>query len=74
MKSSLYTNCVLTIIAASLLYLCVAHVSQPPSVRADNYSVPIMHNGSNEGPMAFVPVVEFDAKWKDGTWHISAKP
>jgi hypothetical protein len=39
MKSSLYTNCVLTVIAASLLYLCATRVAQPPSARAADYSV-----------------------------------
>jgi Na+/melibiose symporter-like transporter len=76
MKSSLYTNCMLTVIALSLVYLCVARVTQPPAVQAEaaQYTVPVMLNGSNDGPPAFVPVAVFDAKWKNGTWQISSKP
>jgi hypothetical protein len=76
MKSSLYTNCMLTVIALSLVYLCVARVTQPPAVQAQaaQYTVPVMQNGSNDGPPAFVPVVVFDAKWNKGTWQISEKP
>jgi hypothetical protein len=66
----------LTVIALSLLYLCVARIAQPPSAhaQASQYSVPIIQNGSNDGPTAFVPVAVFDAKWQGGTWHISQKP
>jgi hypothetical protein len=76
MKSTLYTNCMLTVIAISVLYLCVARIAQPPSAHAQSaqYSVPILKNGSNEGGTEYVPVVVFEAKWKDGTWHISEKP
>jgi len=76
MKSSLYTNCMLTVIALSLVYLCVARVTQPPAVQAQaaQYSVPVMQNGSADGPGGFVPVVVFDAKWKNGAWQISGKP
>jgi Na+/melibiose symporter-like transporter len=76
MKSSLYTNCMLTVIALSLAYLCVARVMQPPAVQAQaaQYSVPVIQNGANDGPTAYVPVVVFDAKWKNGTWQISEKP
>jgi hypothetical protein len=76
MKSSLYTNCMLTVIALSLVYLCVARVAQPPAVQAQaaQYSVPVMLNGSPDGPNAYVPVVTFDAKWNNGTWHITQKP
>jgi hypothetical protein len=76
MKSTLYTNCVLTVIAISVLYLCAARIAQPPSAQAQSpqYSVPVMQNGTNNAGTAFVPVVVFDAKWKNGVWQISAKP
>jgi hypothetical protein len=74
MKSTLYTNCVLTVIAASLLYLCATHIAQPPSARAADYSVPVILNGSPDGGAAAVPVVVFDAKVRNGVWQFSQKP
>ncbi|MFZ0774572.1 MAG: hypothetical protein WCA49_10230 [Candidatus Sulfotelmatobacter sp.] len=74
MKSGLYTNCLLTVIAASLLYLCATHVAQPPSARAADYSVPVIVNGSPDGGTTAVPVVVFEAKVKDGHWEFSTKP
>jgi hypothetical protein len=57
MKSTLYTNCMLTVIAISLLYLCVAHVVQPPAARAAaEYSVPTVR-GDND--VTAVPVVVY---------------
>jgi hypothetical protein len=76
MKSSLYTNCMLTVIAIALTYLCTVHFVQPPTAHAQaaQYTVPVILNGSPDGPTAYVPVVAFDAKWNNGTWHISQKP
>ena len=78
MKSSLYTNCMLTVIAVSLVYLCVAHVVQPPAAHAQaapQYSVPVILNGSPDGGTTAVPVVVFDAKvTKDHLWQFSVKP
>ena len=63
MKSSLYTNCVLTVIAASLLYLCATHIVQPPSaMAAAEYTVPTF-NGENG--VTAVPVVVYSMQPKD---------
>jgi hypothetical protein len=67
MKSTLYTNCVLTVIAASLLYLCATHVAQPPSVQAAGYSVPTIKD--NNGAEA-VPVVVYSMQNSSGLGFI----
>jgi hypothetical protein len=65
----------LTVIAVSLVYLCVAHILQPPTAQAAaQYSVPTIEQGSPDGPTAYVPVVVFEAKWNNGVWAVSQKP
>jgi len=63
MKSPLYTNCMLTIIAISLLYLCVARISQPPSAHADaECPVPTI---KGENGVTAVPVVAYSLQPKN---------
>jgi hypothetical protein len=66
-----YTKWILTVIAVSLVYLCVLRTIEPITAHAQqSYSVPTQKD--NNGTVA-VPVVVFGANKDSGLWVFTPK-
>jgi hypothetical protein len=79
MRNQLYTNAILTVIAAALVYLCIVQTALPPTVRAasQTYSVPVLKGACPTcpgGPLALLSsrrVSEVTQKQKTGgVWNL----
>lgn len=66
-----YTKCILTVIAISLVYLCVLKTLDPITAHASEpYSVPIQRDSNNS---IAVPVVVYGANRDSGLWVFTPK-
>ena len=61
-------------LTVSLVYLCIAHVVQPPTAQAAQYSVPTIQYGTNDEVQTAVPVFVIEANKSAGYWRLNPKP